>query len=171
MATEDTTPVPERENAAPQSTEQLTMKERILRLHSYLKEKENWEKEVLSEIQEGPQTPKYETYKGPRGDDVKKAVERIRKDLLTEKEEAGVEVKKKVRQRYAPCSVYPPSSCPPSDLGTFIHRIPYSCFFSSRVTTHSGLDTSKTRSCTTNKQSSTVTHTTPSVGPTCLPPC
>lgn len=95
MATEDTTPVPERENAAPQSTEQLTMKERILRLHSYLKEKENWEKEVLSEIQEGPQTPKYETYKGPRGDDVKKAVERIRKDLLTEKEEAGVEVKKK----------------------------------------------------------------------------
>lgn len=103
MAVEETPIASEQENTSPQSTEELTRKQRIATLHFYLTEKENWEKEVLSEIQIAPQTPQYETYKGPRGDEVKKAAERIRKDILTEKEEAGVEAKKKVRP---PCPCF-----------------------------------------------------------------
>ncbi|KAG8909827.1 hypothetical protein FRC00_009342 [Tulasnella sp. 408] len=95
MAVEETPIATELENTSPQSTEELTTKQRIATLHSYLKEKEIWENEVLSEIKIAPQTPQYETYKGPRGDEVKKAAERIRKDILTEKEEAGAEAKKK----------------------------------------------------------------------------
>ncbi|KIO21533.1 hypothetical protein M407DRAFT_28865 [Tulasnella calospora MUT 4182] len=96
--TSEETPIvtePLQESTSPQSPNELTTKQQIMTLHFYLKEKETWENEVLSEIQIAPQTPQYETYKGPRGDEVKKTAERIRKDILTEKEEAGVEAKKK----------------------------------------------------------------------------
>ncbi|KIO21532.1 hypothetical protein M407DRAFT_28864 [Tulasnella calospora MUT 4182] len=95
MTVEETLIVTEQENTSSQSTNEITTKERISILDAYLKDKERWANEVLSEIQVTPQTPEYETYKGPRGDEVKKAAERIRKDILTEKEEMGVEAKKK----------------------------------------------------------------------------
>ncbi|KAG8975109.1 hypothetical protein FRB90_009605, partial [Tulasnella sp. 427] len=83
-------------NDAPQLIVQsISADERIALLEDYLREKEIWENDVLAEIKIEPQTAQYETYKGPRGDEVKKAAERIRRDILTEKEEGGAEAKKK----------------------------------------------------------------------------
>ncbi|KAG8975207.1 hypothetical protein FRB90_009582, partial [Tulasnella sp. 427] len=89
------TPEPPPNDAPQPIVQSISVDERIALLEDYLREKEIWENDVLAEIKIEPQTAQYETYKGPRGDEIKKAAERIRRDILTEKEEAGAEAKKK----------------------------------------------------------------------------